>query len=67
VIDHERRESGSQVHVQEGGGGVLASPPSVRLRLLAAGKRLNIGDFVFKNLTMSFALLVFLLVFFMAL
>ena len=39
----------------------------MRLRLLAAGKRLNIGDLVFKNLTMAFALLVFLLVFFMAL
>jgi phosphate transport system permease protein len=67
VIDHGHRESGSQVQVQEGGGGVLASPPSVRLRLRAAGKRLNIGDLVFKNLTMAFALLVFLLVFFMAL
>jgi phosphate transport system permease protein len=67
VIGRGHREFSSQVRVQEGGEGVLVSPPSVRLRLLAAGKRLNIGDFVFKNLTMLFALLVFMLVFFMAL
>src|SRR5512140_3381289 len=57
----------SEGEVRGGGEAVLTSPPSVRSRLLAAGKRLNIGDLVFKNLTMFFALLVFLLVFFMAL
>jgi phosphate transport system permease protein len=53
--------------VRGGGEAVFVSPPSVRSRLLAAGKKLNVGDILFKNLTMFFALLVFLLVFFMAL
>jgi phosphate transport system permease protein len=39
----------------------------MHFRLLAAGKKLNIGDLVFKNITMFFALLVFLLVFLMGL
>lgn len=65
MAEQERIDPGGDV--PGGGEAVLASSPSVRSKLLAAGKRMNVGDFVFKNLTMLFALLVFLLVFFMAL
>ena len=54
-------------HLQGGGEAVLVSPPSSQFRRLVAGKKTNVGDFIFKNLTMLFALLVFLLVFFMGL
>lgn len=67
MIVRGNKESGDEIRAQEGGGAALLSPPSVRLKLLTKGKRRNFGDLVFKNLTMFFALLVFLLVFFMAL
>jgi len=58
---------GNEAQLQEGGEAVLASPPSSQFRRLVAGKKTNVGDFIFKNITMLFALLVFLLVFFMGL
>ncbi len=67
MTERGRIDPGSGGGVRGGGEAVLTSPPSVRFKLLAAGKKLNIGDLVFKNLTMFFALLVFLLVFFMGL
>jgi phosphate transport system permease protein len=67
VVKSDYTGPGNQAQLQGGGDAVLASPPPSRFRLLVAGKKTNVGDFVFKYLTMLFAFLVFLLVFVMGL
>ncbi len=67
MAEHGPIHPGSGEGVRRGGEAIQTSPSSVRFKLFTTGKQLNLGDLVFKNLTMFFALLVFLLVFFMGL